>query len=149
MAHTQRGTNKRLGAVLVEQVMLEAARRLASPRGNALFDVLRQLLQVVPKLDDSSGCTLRIPIVDGWLTLGSLDQSSDEFRALSMVFRAVRHFFATRSIIYWGSIFFCHPECVLYAHGMPFRYGERRNVLPERRFNRLGLIKDSSEVTAT
>lgn len=32
----------------------------------------------------------------------------------------------------------------MYAYGKPFRYGERRNVLPERRFIRLGLIKDSS-----
>ena len=60
----QRATDECLGTAFVEQAMREAARRPAGPRGDALFDVLRQLLQVVPKLHNSSGRTLHVPIVD-------------------------------------------------------------------------------------
>ena len=53
--------------------MCEAAGRPTGPRGDALFDVLRQLSQIVPKLHDSSGRTLLVPIVDWKLTYGLLD----------------------------------------------------------------------------
>jgi len=43
VARTQRATDERLGAVLVEQSMAKASRLPAGPRGNALVDVLWQL----------------------------------------------------------------------------------------------------------
>ena len=64
MARIKRAPDKRLSAALVEQAMREAARRPASPRGDALCDVLRQLSQVVPELHDSFGRTSRVPRVD-------------------------------------------------------------------------------------
>jgi len=64
VARIQRGTDKRFGTSFVEQPMREATRGPASPRGDALFDVPGQLLQVVPELHDSSGRTLRVPSVD-------------------------------------------------------------------------------------
>src|SRR5688572_4421205 len=89
--------------------MREATRRPAGPRGDALCNVFRQLSQVVPKLHDSFGYTLRVPIVDGQLTYGSLDQPSDEFRAPSMMLRTVRHLFATRCITYSDNYTFLAP----------------------------------------
>jgi hypothetical protein len=76
--------------------MFEAGRRPTTPRGNALFDVLRQFSQIVPKLHDSSGRTLLVPIVDRKLTFGLLDESSDEFRALSIMLATISHISITQ-----------------------------------------------------
>ena len=53
--------------------MRETTRGPASPRGDALFDVPGQLLQVVPELHDSSWRTLHVLGVDRWPAYGSLD----------------------------------------------------------------------------
>src|ERR1700733_5107213 len=97
VARTQRAAYKRPGCSFVEQPMRETTRGPASPRGDALFDVLGQLLQVVPELHDSSWRTLHALSVDRQPAYGSLDEPSDKFRAPSMVLRSVGHF-STRSI---------------------------------------------------
>lgn len=77
-------------SAFVEQLMLEATRLPNGPRADTLSDVRRQLLKIMPKLHDRLGCQLPATIVDGMLIQGALDQLSDEFRALPMVFWTVR-----------------------------------------------------------
>ena len=98
VARTQRATDKRLGTPLVEQLMREAIRGPACPGGDALFYVSGQLSQVMPELNDSSGRTLHVLRLDRQPTGRSLDQPSDEFRTLSMVFLSVGHLFSSHSI---------------------------------------------------
>ena len=76
--------------------MFEAGGGPTIPRGDALFDVPRQISEIVPKLHDGSGWTLLVPIVDWKLTFGLLDESSDEFRALSMMLWTVAHISTTQ-----------------------------------------------------
>jgi hypothetical protein len=65
--------------------MLEAVRLPNGPRVNTLLDVARQLPKIMPKLHYRLEYRLPVMIVDGILTKGTLDQFSDEFRALSVV----------------------------------------------------------------
>ena len=63
VTRVQRATDEGFGTALVKQPMREAAPPPAGPRGDALLDVFRQLSQVVPKLNDSSGWTLLVAII--------------------------------------------------------------------------------------
>jgi Na+-transporting NADH:ubiquinone oxidoreductase subunit NqrE len=69
--------------------MLEAAGLPNGPRADTFLDVRRQLPKIMPKLHDRLGCLLPETIVDGALIWGALNQLSDEFRALPMVFWTV------------------------------------------------------------
>jgi hypothetical protein len=102
--------------------MCEAAARPTGPRGDALFDILRQVSQIVPKLHDSSGRALLVPIIDWKLTYRVLDQPSDEFRALSVVLRTICHICTTR-YGYRNKDFSPSIKCLLYAYGCAMAKG--------------------------
>jgi hypothetical protein len=81
--------DERFCSLPVEDAMREAARLLAVPRGDASLDVVWQLSEVMPELHDLSGWRRAAMIADRALTWGALNQLSDEFWALPVVFSTI------------------------------------------------------------